>query len=106
MKTTSILNDFKDILISEEGATGDMECVTVTNGTEIWQGWRWQYNKGTSVGCLGNPPAKGFDWDGIKWKVLKEKKKPKFRKKKCNTIVYRPSAAIMQFPSFILDGKN
>ena len=39
MKPTSILNDFKDILISDEGATGSMECVSVTDGVTTWKGW-------------------------------------------------------------------
>ena|ERR1035437_7960097 len=103
MKPTSILNDFKDILISDEGATGSMECVSVTDGVTTWKGWR--YNAGTSIGLLGNPPNKDFTWSNVKWKVEKIKKKPDHITKKCNTIVYHPGAVIMRFPSFILNGK-
>src|ERR1035437_3764570 len=102
-KPTSILNDFKDILIAGEGATGAMEYVIVTDGTATWNGWR--YNVETSIGCLGNPPKKDFTWDGIKWKVAKIKKKPDHIVKKCNTITYHPGSAILRFPSFILNGK-
>lgn len=104
IKPTSILNDFKDILISEEGAIGDMECVSVTDGITTWKGWR--YDSGTSIGLLGNAPGKDFDWDGVKWKVAKKKDKPKHLAKKSNSITVHPGAAIMRFPSFIASSKG
>ena len=110
IKPTSILNQFKEILITEEGAAaGEMVYVdAITDGTDTWKGWRYDNSsdkKTSFIGCLGSPPKKGFTWAGVKWKVEKTKDKPKHLKQKCNTITVHPGVAIMRFKSFILSGK-